>query len=158
VAGSRYTYALGKLALWSVQPGLVDAHGEVLRNGRFARLAIANPKLAPYGAAAQQVLQRLGLRETLAPKLVTGENIAQAYQFVATGNAELGFVALAQISDGARPRGSLWRVPEQLYDPIRQDAVLLARAGGNDVARAFLDFLRSAPARAVIADFGYGLP
>lgn len=158
VTGSRYTYALGRLALWSAQPGLVDGRGAVLRHGRFVRLAIANPKLAPYGAAAQLALQRLGLWETLAPKLVTGENIAQAYQFVATGNAELGFVALAQVRGGDSSRGSLWRVPEHLYEPIRQDAVLLARAAGNDAARAFLAYLRSAAARAVIRDYGYGLP
>lgn len=158
VTGSGYTYALGRLVLWSAQSGLVDGQGEVLRHGRFARLAIANPKLAPYGAAARQVLQRLGLWDALAPKLVTGENIAQAYQFVATGNAELGFVALAQVSGGGPARGSLWRVPERLYDPIRQDAVLLARAADNTAARAFLDYLRGAAARAVIRDYGYGLP
>ena len=156
VAGSGYTYALGKLVLWSAQPGTVDAGGEVLRHGRFARLAIANPKLAPYGAAAQQALQNLGLWDTLAPRLVTAENIAQAYQFIATGNAELGFVALAQIRDKAA--GSWWLVPEPLYAPIRQDVVLLVHGAGNDAARAFIDYLHGAPARAVIHDFGYGLP
>lgn len=158
VAGSGYTYALGRLVLWSAQPGLVDGRGEVLRHGRYMRIAIANPKLAPYGAATQQVLQRLGLWVTVQPKLVTGENIAQAYQFVATGNADLGFVARAQLKGVAAPRGSQWQVPERLHDPIRQDAVLLARAADNAAARAFLDHLRSAAARAVIRDYGYGLP
>ena len=158
VAGSGYTYAPGKLVLWSAQPGVVDAGGEVLRHGRFARLAIANPKLAPYGAAAQQALVNLGLWDALAPKLVTAENIAQTYQFIATGNAELGFVALAQIRDRDKAAGSWWRVPDPLYAPIRQDVVLLAHGAGNDAARAFLDYLHGAPARAVIRDFGYSLP
>lgn len=159
VAGSGFTYALGKLALWSARPGFVDARGEVLKRGGFARLAIANPQLAPYGAAARQALTRFGVWTRLEPKLVMGENIAQTWQFVATGNAELGFVALSQLEGpGAAPRGSRWLVPQELYAPIRQDAVLLARGRGNPAAAALLAFLKGDAARAVIRDFGYALP
>ncbi|HQF30786.1 MAG TPA: molybdate ABC transporter substrate-binding protein [Hyphomicrobiales bacterium] len=155
VAGSRFTYAIGKLALYSAKAGVVDAGGKVLSAGSFERLAIANPDTAPYGAAAMEVLGALGLAETLAPKLVRGDNIAQTMQFVATGNAEIGFVALAQVIglDG----GSRWIVPEDLYRPIRQDAVLLKKGEANPAATAFVDFLESEDGRAIVERFGYGL-
>ena len=157
VAGTAFTYALGRLALWSAQPGLVDPQGAVLASGTFKHLAIANPKVAPYGAAAMQVLRGRGLADALAPKLVTGESIAQAYQFVATGNAEIGFVAWSQLAaPGSPARGSWWLVPAALHGEIRQDAVLLKPGEKNPAARALLDFLRSEPARAVVREFGYG--
>ena len=156
VHGSRFTYALGKLVLWSPRPGLVDAQGEVLRQGGFRRLAIANPRLAPYGAAAAEALRRLDLWQALQGKLVQGENIAQAFQFVASGNAELGFVALSQLRQpGLAGGGSEWIVPPELYSPIAQQAVLLK---DGEAARAFLDYVASAPARQVIAAHGYDLP
>jgi molybdate transport system substrate-binding protein len=158
VAGTRFTYALGKLVLWSRDPGLVDGAGAVLAGGRFRHLAIPNPELAPYGAAARQVLQGLDLWEKLTPRIVQGEDIGQTYQFVATGNAELGFVALSQVRAAGQPQGSLWVVPAERYRPIEQQAVLLTRGKDNPAARAFLDFLRSAPARTMIQEFGYGLP
>lgn len=152
----RITYAVGQLVLWSPQPGLVDAEGAVLAGARFERLAIANPRLAPYGTAAMEVLHARGLAERLAPKLVTGDSIAQAYQFVATGNAALGFVAASQLgAPGERPAGSWWRVPQALYTPIRQDAVLLRRGADNAAARALLAHLRSPDARAQIEAWGY---
>jgi molybdate transport system substrate-binding protein len=165
VAGSRFTYARGRLVLWSPDPGRVDAAGKVLAAGRFRHLAIANPQLAPYGAAAQQTLTGLGLWEKLAPLLVQGEDIGQTYQFVASGAAELGFVALSQVraaETGAgaagQPKGSPWIVPESRYQPIDQQAVLLTRGSASPAARAFLEFLRGQPARAVIERYGYGLP
>jgi molybdate transport system substrate-binding protein len=156
VPGSAFTYAIGQLVLWSPRPGFVDDQGAVLRTGEFRKLSIANPKVAPYGQAALQVLRALGLAETLAPKLVTGESIGQAFQFVATGNAELGFVALAQVQQPGRAfEGSMWRVPPQLHATLRQDAVLLERGAGNAAARALLAYLQSAPARAVMQAYGY---
>lgn len=158
VAGSSRTYAIGKLALYSTKPGYVDAQGEVLRQGTFQHLSVANPKLAPYGAAAMETLKALGLEQTLQPRIVQGENIAQAYQFVATGNAELGFVALSQISNPAQPAaGSWWVVPASLYTPIRQDAVLLKKGEGQAAAAALLEYLKSDKARALIRSFGYAL-
>lgn len=156
VAGSRFTYAVGKLVLWSPQAGLVDDKGEVLQGTMFKRLAIANPRLAPYGAAAQQALEKLGLWTAMQSKLVQGENIAQAFQFVASGNAELGFVALSQLRESDKAKaGSHWVVPATLHAPLRQDAVLLARAERNAAARKFLEYLRSAPARELVRSYGY---
>lgn len=162
VAGTRFTYALGQLVLWSPQAGRVDDRGEVLRTGSFPRLAIASPRLAPYGQAAMQVLDRMGVTAQWQPRLVVGENIAQAYQFVATGNASLGFVALSQVlvddRIGGRIReGSAWIVPPSLHDPLRQDAVLLSRGQGNPAATALLAYLRGDKARAVIRAHGYSL-
>jgi len=157
-AENRFTYAVGQLGLWSPQPGLVDEAGAVLGSDRFRRLAIANPKLAPYGAAAMAVLQSRALVQTLEPRLVMGDSIAQAYQFVFTGNAELGFVALSQVAVPGQPvRGSLWRVPRALYPEIRQDAVLLTAGEANPAARQLLRFLQEPEARAVIQAFGYAL-
>lgn len=156
VLGTRFTYAIGKLVLWSRQPALVDDKGDVLRTGRFNRVAVADPKLAPYGAAAVQVLSGLGLMSSLAPKFVQGENIAQTYQFVATGNAEIGFVALSQVfADGKLTQGSAWMIPAKLHAPIRQDAVLLGPGKDNAAAAALMAYLRSDKVRAVIRSFGY---
>ncbi|MBF0283221.1 MAG: molybdate ABC transporter substrate-binding protein [Magnetococcales bacterium] len=158
VAGSRFVYATGRLVLWSAKPGWVDDRGEVLRGGRFEHLAVASPKLAPYGAAAEQVLTRLGLRSTLQSKLVWGENIAQTYQFVHSGAAELGFVALSQVGEEGRIRsGSGWIVPAQLHRPIRQEAAALTRGRDNPAVEALLRFLRSDVARGVIRSHGYDL-
>lgn len=158
VAGTRHTYAIGRLVLWSRQPGLVDEAGAVLRGGSFQRLALADPKLAPYGAAAVEVIKGLGLMATLAPKFVQGENIAQTYQFAATGNAELGFVALSQVwADGKLKEGSAWVVPARLHTPIRQDAIVLKPGQNQPAATALLAYLRSDKARAIIRSFGYDL-
>jgi len=154
--GGRFTYAVGRLALWSRQDGLVDAQGSILQAGRFERLAVADPKLAPYGAAAFETMAKLGLLETLRPKLVQGENIAQAYQFAATGNAALGFVALSQVhADGKLKEGSAWIVPASMHAPIRQDAIVLDKGRDNPAAAALVRYLQTAKARAVIRSFGY---
>jgi len=158
LAGSRFTYAIGKLVLWSASAGYVDAQGEVLRRNEFNHLSIGNPKTAPYGLAATQVLARLGLSEAVKPKLVEGTNITQAYQFVATGNAELGFVALSQVfKDGQISGGSAWIVPEDMYEPIRQDAVILNKGKDNPAAAALVDYLKGPKAAAVIKSYGYDL-
>ena len=158
VKGSSFTYAVGKLVLWSARPGYVDAKGEVLGKGDFRHLAVANPKLAPYGAAAMEVLARLGLADKLAPRIVRGESIGQTQQFVATGNAELGFVALSQVAAPGKPQmGSAWLVPAHLHAPIRQDAVLLNKGANQAAALALLKYLRSDEAKAVIQSWGYGL-
>lgn len=157
VGGSNFTYAIGRLVLWSAQPGLVDDQGAVLARGRFRHVAIANPKVAPYGRAALEVMQARGQGGAIQPKLVTGESIAQAYQFVLTGNAELGFVALSQVAIPGKPvMGSYWLVPPSLYGEIRQDAVLLKAGEKNDAAKALLEHLKGAPAKAVIQAHGYG--
>ncbi|WP_288381089.1 molybdate ABC transporter substrate-binding protein [uncultured Massilia sp.] len=151
----RFTYAVGKLALWSRQAG-VDAQGEVLKGGRFEKLAVADPKLAPYGAAAVETMTKLGLLETLRPKFVQGENIGQAYQFAATGNAQLGFVALSQVwADGKLKQGSAWIVPASMHAPIRQDAILLDKGKDSEAAAALMKYLRSDKAKALIRSFGY---
>ena len=181
VAGSNFTYAIGVLVLWSATPGYVDDQGAVLTAGKFNKLAIANPKLAPYGRAGMETLKTLGLSAAVAPKLVTAESIAQAYQFVATGNAELGLLALSQVigagpppahsrplggpapkapggqavGPGAAPVGSYWRVPAKLHSEIRQDAVLLKPGEKKPAAAALLAYLKSAPAKAVIESYGY---
>ena len=158
VAGTRFTYAIGRLVLWSRQPGFVDDAGTVLRNGTFKHLALANPKLAPYGAAAVEVLNGLGLAATLSPKFVQGENIAQTYQFAATGNAELGFVALSQVwADGRLKEGSAWVVPVRLHTPMRQDAIVLKPGQDQPAATALMNYLRGEKARAIIRSFGYDL-
>lgn len=157
-AGSRYTYAPGKLALWSTKPNYVDDQGAVLKKGDFLHLSIANPKTAPYGLAATQVIAKFGLTETLASKIVQGQSISQAYQFVSSNNAELGFVALSQIyKDGKIAQGSAWIVPADLHDPIRQDAVILKNGAANPVAQAFIDYLKGPQAAEVIRSYGYEL-
>jgi molybdate transport system substrate-binding protein len=158
VTGSRFTYAVGKLALWSAKPGFVDAKGNVLKQNKFVHLALANPKTAPYGAAAVETLTRLGLLESVSPKFVQGENIAQAQQFVASGNAELGFVALSQVQEnGKLTSGSVWIVPENLHAPILQDAVLLTKGKDSAAAKAFLEYLQGKKAQAIIKGYGYDL-
>ncbi|MDR1936036.1 MAG: molybdate ABC transporter substrate-binding protein [Candidatus Accumulibacter sp.] len=158
VPGSRFTYAIGTLVLWSAKEGYLDDKGEVLKKGDFQHLSIANPKTAPYGTAAIQALTKLGLLESLQAKFVQGENITQAYQFISTGNAELGFVALSQVyKDGKVSSGSAWIVPGELYESIRQDAVLLGKGGNNPAARALVDYLKGPKAAAIIKSYGYGL-
>ncbi len=155
-AKSRFTYAIGALVLWSKEPGLMTDNADVLRQGEYRKLALANPRLAPYGVAAVEVLQRLGLTESSRDRWILGENIAQTFQFVDTANAELGFVALSQVLvDDRLQTGSGWIVPAELYTPIRQDVVLLNRTDSEQAAREFLDFIRSDTARAIIESYGY---
>jgi len=153
IDGSRFTYARGRLVLWSPRENYVDAEGEVLTSGKFNRLALANPKLAPYGIAAQEVLESRSLWKSLQQRLVRGESIGQAYQFVSSGNAELGFVAYSQIN---RPNhvttGSYWVIPQTLYEPIEQQAVLLKK---NTVARDFMSFLQTQEVKIIITKHGY---
>lgn len=154
VPGSRFTYAVGRIVLWAPDGA---ANEERLKAGDFRRLAVANPSLAPYGAAAMQVIGAVGVEEALAPKLVLGEDVGQAFAFVRTGNAELGFVALSQIlALPEEERGGWWTPAQALYTPVRQDAALLRRGAENEAATAFLDFLRSAAGRAVLERYGYG--
>lgn len=160
VPGSRFTYALGKLVLWSPIPGLVDPAGEVLGNGAFRHLAVANPRLAPYGNAARQALRSLGLWDALEDKLVFGENIGQTFHFVNSGNAEIGLVAYSQVMRPAAAgesfvKGTFWKLPESLYSPIEQQAVSLM---DTEPTRGFLDYVRSDDALGVIRRFGYGTP
>ncbi len=158
VSGTRFTYAIGRVVLWSANPSLVDDKGEVLRSDRFDHIAIANPKLAPYGEAGMAVLERLGQLDRLRPKIVQGDNITQAWQLVATGNAPLGFVALSQVQlDGKLTGGSAWIVPEALHTRIRQDAVLLKPGKDSAAAAALLQFLKGEKAHAVISAYGYSL-
>ncbi|MDD1001535.1 molybdate ABC transporter substrate-binding protein [Pseudomonas sp. TNT2022 ID642] len=158
VKGSRFTYAIGTLALWSAKEGYVDAKGEVLKNNEYQHLSIANPKAAPYGLAATQVLEKLKLTEATKAKIVEGQNITQAYQFVSTGNAELGFVALSQIyKDGKVSSGSAWIVPASMHDPIKQDAVILNKGKDNAAAKALVEYLKGPKAAAVIKSYGYQL-
>lgn len=158
VPRTRFTYAIGKLVLWSPKAGVVDGEGAVLKSAGFAYLALANPKLAPYGLAAVETLQKLNLYSALQAKFVTGENIGQTYQFVASGAAPLGFVAMSQVfEDGKLKSGSAWTVPARLYSPIRQDAVVLAKGAGKPAVTAFIAYLKSDAARAVIRSYGYDL-
>jgi molybdate transport system substrate-binding protein len=156
IPGSRFTYALGRLVLWSPREAYVDPEGGILRSGQFRHLSLANPKLAPYGHAARQVLLKLGLWDALTPRMVRGENVGQTYQFVVSGSAELGFVARSQITRPETPiSGSFWAVPEALYDPIEQQAVQLSE---RPSVRRFMEFVRSAAGSAVIESYGYRLP
>lgn len=148
------TYAVGRLALWSPDPELVDSDGQVLRDAAIDRLAIANPKTAPYGVGALQVLEAIGVKDRLASRLVRGDNIAQTYQFVYTGNVPLGFVAISQVI--SREGGSSWIPPQSYYEPLRQDAILLTDETPAQAALSFMQFLQSGEAREVIARFGYG--
>ena len=158
VKGSRFTYAAGTLALWSAKDGYVDSKGEVLKKNEYQHLSIANPKTAPYGLAATQVLEKLKLTEATKTKIVEGQNITQAYQFVSTGNAELGFVALSQIyKEGKVTSGSAWIVPASLHDPIKQDAVILSKGKDNAAAKALVEYLKGPKAAAVIKSYGYQL-
>lgn len=155
---SRFTYAIGKLVLWSAKEGVVDGKGEVLKKGDFKHLALANPKIASYGTAAVEAMKKLGIHDALQPKFVQGDNITQTYQFIASGNAELGFVALSQVfKDGKLSAGSSWMVPSDLYSPIRQDAVVLAKGRNKPAATALADYLKGSKAKAIIKSYGYEL-
>jgi molybdate transport system substrate-binding protein len=156
IAGTRFTYAQGRLVLWSRQAGLVDKEGEILKTGHFQKLALANPKLAPYGLAAMETLRSLSVTEQLKPKLVQGENISQAYQFVETENAQIGFVAMSQVfSEGKLLKGSAWIVPPQLYSPIHQDAILLLAGQKNSAATELIRYLKTDKAKSVMSAYGY---
>ncbi len=155
-SGTRFTYALGKLILWSPMDNYVDLKGEVLKSKDFRYLAIANPKLAPYGKAAEEVLKSLNIWTVLGGRIVRGENIAQTFQFVSSGNAKLGFVAHSQIkSSDLSISGSFWEVPQSIYRPIEQQAVLLR---DSSLAREFLSFVKSDESLSIIYESGYGLP
>jgi molybdate transport system substrate-binding protein len=153
VPGTRFTYAVGRLVLYSKTPGMVDAKGAVLKGGRFEKLSIADPAAAPYGTAAIETMTKLGIYDGLRPKIVQGSSIAQAYQFVATGAAELGFVAQSQVIKVEG--GSRWLVPENLHAPIVQDAVLLKTGANDPAAKAFMTFLKGPEARSIIKRYGY---
>nr|MEA2797773.1 molybdate transport system substrate-binding protein [Phenylobacterium sp.] len=153
VPGTRFTYAVGRLVLYSKTPGLVDGAGAVLSSGKFNKLSIADPAAAPYGAAAVQTMQKLGVYNAIKPKIVTGGSITQAYQFVETGAAELGFVAYSQVINV--PGGSRWLVPAADHAPIDQQAILLYTGQNNVAAKAFLSFLKSPAAVAIIKKYGY---
>ncbi|OYT90894.1 MAG: molybdate ABC transporter substrate-binding protein [Burkholderiales bacterium PBB3] len=156
--GSRFTYATGKLVLWSADVKRIDTQGEILKNPTLGKVAYANPKLAPYGAAAVEVMDKLGLTATLTPKLVQGESIGQTYTFVYSGNADVGFVALSQVLEGGKLKsGSMWLIPQKLYAPIRQDAVVLQRAAGNEAAQALVKLLKSPNIKDLIRSYGYEL-
>jgi molybdate transport system substrate-binding protein len=155
-AGSRFTYATGKLVLWSANADRVDVQGEILFKPGLGRVSFANPKVAPYGAAALQVITKLGLGGALQTNLVQGESIGQAFTFVATGNADVGFVALSQvIKDGKLNGGSMWLIPQNMYAPMRQDAVVLKRAARNEAAQALMLLLKSPNIKALIRSYGY---
>ncbi|MFZ5653750.1 MAG: molybdate ABC transporter substrate-binding protein [Pseudomonadota bacterium] len=157
VPASRFTYAVGRLALWSPDPQAIGDGPAYLRAGQFRHLAIANPAVAPYGVAAQQVLEKLGLWSTVQERIVRGEDIGQVYAMVASGAAQAGFVALSSVVAGAQP-GSYWTVPQELHAPLKQDAILIARARDNPAAQALLDYLKTPASREVIRSLGYGLP
>lgn len=161
VHGSRFVYAIGKLALWSAMPGFVDDKGEILKTGNFKHIALADPSHAPYGVVAEEVMTSLGVLDKLRPLFVMGENISQTFQFVTTSNAELGFVALAQVIDlqtGKIGTGSGWVIPDELHGPFKQTAVLLQTGVENPAALALMDFLKSEAARAIIQKYGFGFP
>ena len=156
--GTRFTYATGKLVLWSAKAGRADDQGAVLKSADLGKVAYANPKTAPYGAAAVQVMERLGLAPSLTPKLVQGESIGQTYSFVKTGNADVGFVALSQVLEGGRLKeGSVWMIPQAHYDAIRQDAVILKKGAGNEAALALVRLLQSPNIKDLIRSYGYAL-
>ncbi len=159
VPNSRFTYATGQLVLWSKQEGLVDAKGHALQNKSIQRIALANPKLAPYGAAAMETMTNLGLLKELQSKLVQGDNIAQTYQFVSTQNAQIGFVALSQVfANGKITSGSAWIVPGNLHQPIQQDVILLRKGQDNKAATALLLYLKGEQAKKIMKSFGYLSP
>lgn len=154
---TQFTYGIGKLVLWCPDSKIVDSKGEVLLKGSYKHLAIANPKLAPYGVAAQETLSKLGLWEKGQSRLVFGENITQTHQFVASGNANLGFVAYSQLIIPKQAiKGSFWLVPQEMYSPLKQDAILLTKAKNKIAAKEFLAFLKSESAKTIIKEYGYG--
>lgn len=153
---SEFTYAIGALVLWSADPKLVDSAGKVLKAGKFKHIAIANPEVAPYGVAAREFLKEENLWDTLRPKMVMGESISQTQQFIASGNAELGFISLSQVKKDKT--GSQWLVPAKFYSPILQDAVILTKSATKPAVKKFFEYLKGKKAKAVILDFGYTLP
>jgi len=156
--GSRFTYATGKLVLWSADAKRVDTKGEVLKAANLGKVSYANPKVAPYGAATVQVIDKLGLTAALTPKLVQGESIGQTFTFASTGNADVGFVAMSQVLEGGKLKsGSMWVVPQNLYDPIRQDAVVLQKSASNEAAQALMRLLKSPNIKDLIRSYGYDL-
>jgi molybdate transport system substrate-binding protein len=158
ISGTQFTYATGKLVLWSPKPDLVDSKGNILGNSEFRHIALANPKLAPYGVASIKAMQALGVYENLKNKFVLGENLPQVHQFVASGNAELGFIALSQIfQNGKYAEGSFWIVPDRLYPPVRQDVIALMQGKDKPAVAAFLKYLKGTDAKEVIQAYGYGL-
>lgn len=158
VPGSRFTYATGKLVLWSATAGRVNDKGQVLKAADLGKVAYANPKVAPYGAATVQVIDKLGLTAVLAPKLVQGESIGQTFTFASTGNADVGFVAMSQVLEGGQLKsGSMWVVPQNLYDPIRQDAVVMQKSANNEAAKALMIVLKSPNIKDLIRSYGYEL-
>lgn len=157
VAGSQFTYAIGKLVLWSAKPEVVDGAGEMLKKGRFDHIALANPKLAPYGSAAVKAMKALGVYDSLQAKFVTAQSIAQAHQFVQSGNALVGFVALSQVFKDGKIEGSAWVIPADLYQPIRQDAVILEKGNGKPAVQALMKYLHGDKAKAVVKSYGYDL-
>jgi molybdate transport system substrate-binding protein len=157
VAGTQFTYAIGKLVLWSAKAAVVDGAGEVLKKGGFDHIALADPKLAPYGAAGVEAMKALGVYEALQPKIVTAENITQTLQFISTGNALLGFVALSQVLKDGKIEGSSWLVPANLYTQIRQDAVVLDKGKGKPAAEALAKYLKVDKVKVIIRSFGYEL-
>lgn len=158
VSGSRFTYAVGRLVLWSATPGYLDGSDAVLKANQYRHLAIANPKAAPYGLAAAEVLARLGLSAAVSDKLVEGQSITQTHQFIATGNAELGFVALSQVYQGGQlSSGSAWLVPAELHGPIRQDALILKPGEHNPAVAALVAYLKGEKAAKIIKSYGYQL-
>ncbi len=156
--GSRFTYATGKLVLWSAKVGRVDDKGQVLKAADLGKVSFANPKVAPYGAATVQTIDKLGLTAALTPKLVQGESIGQTYTFASTGNADVGFVAMSQVLEGGRLKsGSMWVVPQELYSPIRQDAVLMQTSASNEAAQELMKLLKSPNIKDLIRSYGYEL-
>jgi molybdate transport system substrate-binding protein len=156
--GSRFTYATGKLVLWSAKVGRVDDKGQVLKAADLGKVSFANPKVAPYGAATVQTIDKLGLTAALTPKLVQGESIGQTYTFASTGNADVGFVAMSQVLEGGRLKsGSMWVVPQELYSPIRQDAVVMQKSASNEAAQALMKLLKSPNIKDLIRSYGYEL-
>lgn len=157
VEGGRFTYAMGKLALWSTKTNAFDKPESYLKKAAFNRVAIANPKTAPYGLAAKQVMEKIGIWKDIQSRVVRGDSIAQTFQFVATGNAEVGFVAMSQVRAWEKSKGTLWEIPQDYYAPIEQQAVLLKKGSDNPAAKAFLDFLKGEAAQGVITGYGYGV-
>ena len=156
IAETQFTYAIGTLALWSLDTNLVDQGGGMLKTDKFKFLAIANAKVAPYGQAAVQTMLKLGLLTKLESRVVQGENIAQTYQFVTSGNAQLGFVALSQITENGKVKsGSAWIVPQEFHDQIKQDAILLNNGKDSIAGKALLEYLKSDKAKKIIASYGY---
>lgn len=158
IDGTQFVYAIGKLALWSNRKGMVDPDGTILKKGDFGKLAISSPKLAPYGAAARETLKAIGVWENVRTRVIYGQNVTQTYQFVKTGGASIAFVALSQISkNGSIVEGSAWIVPEHLYKPLKQSAILLKRSDRRKICVDFLKFLKGESAKAIIRNYGYGI-